>query len=1324
MKKNYFGTQNKTNKNDKTLFKPPPKKKVAEKIKPSVSIVVSKKNKNTTSVASLIPSNYEKTKLTKNDFIELFQTISDMKNKKIEDIKVVIDSFISKDNENSYESEILKYMEENYTYFEIKFIASKFIVSNIPTLGLFFEKFGRNKELLREEMSITKFIKKFDTTSKNYVKDLKEFGEKNISHQNLFNEIAVGLNIDLIVALFNEYLNQGDNDFRNYYSKVFVRENKKQIADFEKEKEKNKEKLHQIFLERMQQSQVMKKQDEISEKYNSCKNVYKKMPWIPGNFITRICISKPNITEKESSDIYFEDFIIDSSKFFFKDEEWYEVSEKYFQFQCDDAIKKNQKNDILYFFDANGELLIAFKIGFSNTNNDFIVQDEYIYNSERSFFANLNTSLNDITVNQILDGVLTEEIFNIGKQLFFNAISKITSSSKYNSDVTSLFNSGSYSVREFAKSLGEVVIYFDLDDISDSIFKKRIQNEYYNRNVLFNLPVHEKLPEVLCNEDNENYKSFILNYMNSKLNNFVYRFGENIYIIKNSFTKEYKRKIFPNEDLKISIDYTSINKLCDATLNILPENLIVYRNKKQTKCFVIKDLIQSIKNNEFVDRVFSKHILRIYDFEQILNPKVISDKFPLVNMIVQDILNLDDSLDKYELEVNLGILISNKKEEEEQEEEQEDEENEQEDEDEDENILKKGKELTVLNEDDDEEEEGEEVEENEEEEDEKNEENEEDNEVEEVEENEEEGEEEDNEVDESTDYDTVSEEDENESTDYEDNDTVSEEEDEEGEVFEKEKLKNLNKFNDYSGISETLESNDEYSIERNYVKGNGDCFFRSLYLSIIYNNPKNFKLIPKELRPSKLVCEKNNFKDVDEFSKKARQYISSNYDDILNNIIEMGSMMSDNDIYPNSEDALFGEAGKCYIKFRGSKNFKKNEIVSVKHNNEWKKGKILKMKKVDSDSDSEEDDRIYKIQLEETDEILKNVLSMNIMKKDGIDKFFKCAKKQILSKSIYPTYGEIDLIMDLLKQNFEIHNIILPKLYNIKVKSTNQIENDIDIKDILDRRRNVQNSFDIGDNVFFRKGDFIKGIIVKDNKDETYKIKTKDKTIITAVKLRNILNRNKESLSSYNVKDKILFRSPFSKGVIDSITDDSTSNENLSESSKNKILNDIERYEKNKDVNKIQIYLLSDNTHYNFLSLDKDELEMLELNKDGNFTDNLLNYLNKNDETTVNNGDSDIDYDTEESNKKDYDDSEEDGGECACDSIGEEDGGECACDSIGEEDGDGSKRQVKYCEKCKRKLPSNKIYFKSKNFNKSKNKIETIYFCNMTCFKDFETWIK
>ena len=524
----------------------------------------------------------------------------------------------------------------------------------------------------------------------------------------------------------------------------------------------------------------------------------------------------------------------------------------------------------------------------------------------------------------------------------------------------------------------------------------------------------------------------------------------------------------------------------------------------------------------------------------------------------------------------------------------------------------------------------------------------------------------------------------------------------------------MNKFNDYSGISETIDSNEKFSIERNFVKGNGDCFFRSLYLSIIYNDPRNFKLIPKELRPSKLVCEKNNFKDVDEFSKKARQYISNNYDDILNNIIEIGSMMSDYEIYPNSEDAMFGEAGKCYIKFRGSKNFKKNEVIVVKHNNDWKKGKILKIKNVDSDED--ENEKIYKIQLEDTDKILKNVLSINIMKKDSIDNFFKCAKKQILSKSIYPTYGEIDLIINLLSTKFEINNVILPKLYNIKIENKNKIENDIDIKDILDKHKNVQNSFDVGNKVYFRKGDFRKGIILKNNEDNTYEIKTKNKTIIKEVKLRNILTRNKVSLDSYNVKDKILFRSPLKKGIIQSITDDSTMNKKLLETSKKKILNDIEKYEENKDENKIQIYLLTDNSHYNFLSLDKDELEMLELNKDGNFTDNLLNYLKKND----GNGESD-DYDSSVCSKEEEDgggceceEYEEDGGGCDCDK--DEDGGGCEC----EEDGGGSK--IKYCEKCKKKLSTK--FFKSKNFKKNIKKIETIYFCDLDCFKNFETWRK
>ena len=179
-------------------------------------------------------------------------------------------------------------------------------------------------------------------------------------------------------------------------------------------------------------------------------------------------------------------------------------------------------------------------------------------------------------------------------------------------------------------------------------------------------------------------------------------------------------------------------------------------------------------------------------------------------------------------------------------------------------------------------------------------------------------------------------------------------------------------------------------------------------------------------------------------------------------------------------------------------------------------------------------------------------------------------------------------------------------------------------------------------------------------------------------------------MRSYNEKDKILFRSPFFKGVIKSVNEDSTMSKNLLEGSKKKISNDIEKYEENKDDNKIQIYLLSDNSHYNYMSLEKDELEMLELNKDGNFTDNLLNYLNKRD-----GGDSDSTT-CSKCGEIDEDDGgcpceiDEDGGECEEKNIyKDEDDGGCPCEideDGGECEEDGSNKTIKQCEKCKKKL--------------------------------------
>ena len=254
------------------------------------------------------------------------------------------------------------------------------------------------------------------------------------------------------------------------------------------------------------------------------------------------------------------------------------------------------------------------------------------------------------------------------------------------------------------------------------------------------------------------------------------------------------------------------------------------------------------------------------------------------------------------------------------------------------------------------------------------------------------------------------------------------------------------------------------------------------------------------------------------------------------------------------------------IKKEGDKHLKKNEIVHFKYGGVWKKGKISNITKY---NELDYNDRIYIIKLEDNDDVvIKNILSGNIMKKGSIEKFFSCAKKQIMSKSIYPTNGEIDIITNLLSENFEIKNIILPNLYNIKHEKS-KVETNVSVRNILDENKNVRNSFEIGDKVFFRKNKFIKGVISKDNKDQTYDIKTKNKNY-ESIKLKNILDRSENQLTNYKKGDKVLFRSLFKKGKIVDVSSDCTLNDNLTEESKEKITNDIEIYEQNKNRDKFK----------------------------------------------------------------------------------------------------------------------------------------------------------
>ena len=131
----------------------------------------------------------------------------------------------------------------------------------------------------------------------------------------------------------------------------------------------------------------------------------------------------------------------------------------------------------MIFFNNNEELLVSFKIAYLTSTDKIIYQDENIYNAERTFFANLDSKLNEMSVMKILDEPISDDIKQLGQLMFKNALGQFSSSGKY-MNLESIEKS-SLSVRDYVNHLSEVIVYLNLDSVSDSIFGKRIKKEYY-----------------------------------------------------------------------------------------------------------------------------------------------------------------------------------------------------------------------------------------------------------------------------------------------------------------------------------------------------------------------------------------------------------------------------------------------------------------------------------------------------------------------------------------------------------------------------------------------------------------------------------------------------------------------------------------------------------------------------------------------------------------------------------------------------------------------------------------------------------------------------
>jgi len=515
-----------------------------------------------------------------------------------------------------------------------------------------------------------------------YIKNNEAIFKKS-DYYYLFDEILKHMEIKSVIRMIGEYLNQYELSFNEYYIKFLKDNNIKEInkniyinnlicnvlitlneKEWDVETQRfirgddedicGYEAIDEKDLERHKKEVHINSKIEKEEKIDI--NIfdvlmYKNRPWITG-LIKKTYIL--NVVDDTILD--FNNYIVSSDSMNIDDKTWYSVNDKFFHLETNKYMKKAQIGNILFFYDKDNTCILQIYLGFLMEDNNFIQQDENIYNSEMSYIETINGELNEFSVKKMLERPLTDSIKKVGHVLLSRAFSR--RNIKYSAtEILQYIDNINLTTEKYAQKIGEIIVYIDINNICDNIFEKRLLKKYYNVKQLFNLTIEDKIPEILCND--EEYVSKVLEYMDNKLNEFVYKFGENVFITsKDNLNYQRKKFEFIYNNME-EIKYESVQKFCNNSRNDV-EDLIIYKENDHNTCINIKDLLKHIYNDkkydyfpknissqfyEKIKKIYSKSIIEPKDFNvnEYEQQSLITD-YLLIERIIYDINKRDNSL--------------------------------------------------------------------------------------------------------------------------------------------------------------------------------------------------------------------------------------------------------------------------------------------------------------------------------------------------------------------------------------------------------------------------------------------------------------------------------------------------------------------------------------------------------------------------------------------------------------------------------------------------------------------------------------------------------
>jgi hypothetical protein len=222
-------------------------------------------------------------------------------------------------------------------------------------------------------------------------------------------------------------------------------------------------------------------------------------------------------------------------------------------------------------------------------------------------------------------------------------------------------------VNDFLEYLGNIVIFITTINFS-SVFRERLREEYYLPEILANLPLSEKIPEIydrnLTGRDEEIRRMDEI--IEESLKIFVYRLLLLIYVRRNPTEKIESGTVTFNVTPNISKLFNTMSdwKSNCVNENNIPDNeIVLYKDEDdRVYCLSISEVAKSIKDNNKINihsgKEYSQDFIEYIDkYYTIIEKEEELQDDEDVNELIEDIgdMNIDIDLDIEDLFTELTM---------------------------------------------------------------------------------------------------------------------------------------------------------------------------------------------------------------------------------------------------------------------------------------------------------------------------------------------------------------------------------------------------------------------------------------------------------------------------------------------------------------------------------------------------------------------------------------------------------------------------------------------------------------------------------------------